>query len=105
MRLKSIKDNIEKLAQDLKDNKRLYAQALRDLEHISEEIHERRAQILAHSLKREPCDGAENVNIFDDNLNSSDADSSPVEKKDIISQQNPQCLPDIKELEDKFANL
>lgn len=41
------------------ESKRQYSKALKDLENISEEIHEKRSQILAKSLVREPGVGAE----------------------------------------------
>lgn len=55
-KLKSIKDNISKLENELHECKRLYSQTLKNLEQISEEIHEKRA---LKSLKREPGVGAE----------------------------------------------
>ena len=39
--------------------KHTYSKTLKDLENISEEIHEKRAQLLAKQLKREPGVGAE----------------------------------------------
>ena len=58
-KLKAIKENIGKLEEELGESKRQYSQALKNLENISEEIHEKRAQILTKSLKREPGVGAE----------------------------------------------
>lgn len=58
-KLKTIKDNIQKLEEELAESKRQYSQALKNLENISDVIHERRAQILTKSLKREPGVGAE----------------------------------------------
>lgn len=50
---------------ELAESKRLYSGALKNLENISEEIHEKRAQILTKSLKREPGVGAELAAIYE----------------------------------------
>lgn len=65
-RRKAIKENIEQLAEELVTSKRQYSQALKGLEAISEEIHEKRSQILARSLKREPGVGAELAASYDE---------------------------------------
>lgn len=54
------------------DSKRLYSETLKKLENISDEIHERRAQILTKSLKREPGVGAE---LSEDQLNGTNIDN------------------------------
>ena len=66
-KLKSIKDDIKKLEEELQESKSQYSQALKNLENISEEIHEKRAQILTKSLKREPGVGAELTVTYETN--------------------------------------
>ena len=69
--LNSIKQQIEVLNTVIFKAKQTYSKTLKDLELISEEIHEKRAQLLAKSLKREPGVGAEfkaeNNNSFSGN--------------------------------------
>ncbi|XP_054155506.1 SH3 domain-binding protein 5 homolog isoform X2 [Oppia nitens] len=67
--LNSIKAQIERLNKVIFEAKKSYAKTLKDLEKISEEIHERRAQLMAKLLTREPGVGAEredNSNCDDD---------------------------------------
>lgn len=58
--LNSIKEEIERLNCVILEAKQTYSKTLKDLENISEEIHEKRAQLMARQLKREPGVGAEN---------------------------------------------
>ncbi|KAI7688105.1 SH3 domain-binding protein 5 -like protein [Sarcoptes scabiei] len=64
-KLASIKDCIQKLKQEIGDCKNHYSKTLKNLGEISEEIHERRSQLLSKSLKREPGVGAE---IIENNI-------------------------------------
>ncbi|RWS24649.1 hypothetical protein B4U80_09954 [Leptotrombidium deliense] len=59
-RLHAIKGEIETLRREITDSKSAYSMTLRNLESISEEIHEKRNRsLLQSSLKREPGVGAE----------------------------------------------
>ncbi|CAG2165582.1 unnamed protein product [Oppiella nova] len=57
--LNAIKARIESLNTVILEAKTSYSKTLRDLESISDEIHEKRAQLMAKSLTREPGVGAE----------------------------------------------
>lgn len=57
--LNTIKARIEQLSKIILESKKSYSKTLKDLENISEEIHEKRAQLIAKSFKREPGVGAE----------------------------------------------
>ena len=61
--MNDIKEKIEDLSKKIYEAKKSYAKTLKDLELISDEIHEKRAQLLIKSLKREPGVGAENQEI------------------------------------------
>ncbi|OTF77297.1 SH3 domain-binding protein 5-like protein, partial [Euroglyphus maynei] len=54
LRLKKIRDDTKLLEEELAKCKSQYSTTLKNLENISEEIHEKRAQYIAKSLKREP---------------------------------------------------
>lgn len=77
-KLKSIKEDIHKLEHELQESKNSYSQALRNLENISEEIHEKRAQILSKSLIREPGVGAELSAMCDENGGSSNNEANEI---------------------------
>ena len=57
-RLKSIRNGIQKLEEEIQSSKNSYSKALKNLENISEEIHEKRAQEIT-KFQREPGVGAE----------------------------------------------
>ena len=57
-RLKSIRSGIQKLEEEIQSSKNSYSKALKNLENISEEIHEKRAQEIT-KFEREPGVGAE----------------------------------------------
>jgi len=58
-KLNQLKSNIEHLSKVILESKKSYSLTLKDLEMISEEIHEKRAQIMVKSHHREPGVGAE----------------------------------------------
>ncbi|RWS04710.1 hypothetical protein B4U79_14966, partial [Dinothrombium tinctorium] len=59
LRLSAIKAEIETLSKEITESKNAYSMTLKNLEKISEEIHEKRNRSFLKSLKREPGVGAE----------------------------------------------
>ncbi|XP_075584875.1 SH3 domain-binding protein 5 homolog [Dermatophagoides farinae] len=91
LKLKKIRDDTKLLEEELAKCKSQYSTTLKNLENISEEIHEKRAQYIAKSLKREPGVGAE---IIDQNCleiveNLAKIELNPDEK--IIATQTTDC--------------
>lgn len=109
---KAIKENIEQLGEELVESKRQYSRALKGLESISEEIHEKRSQILAKSLVREPGVGAELAATYDEldsgNISPSLSPSSASTK---MQQPEEESLDDgcsilnTSDLEEKLKQL
>lgn len=77
--LNHIKEQIERLSKTILESKKSYSKTLKDLENISEEIHEKRAQTITQSFKREPGVGAE-------------LENTNIEKRESTDEEVPQLI-------------
>jgi len=106
-KLKTIKDDIKKLEEELSQCKLQYSQSMKNLENISEEIHEKRAQIMTKSLKREPGVGAELVTNYSTDGECRFVFYTPL-MLNLVSEnisKSKDELPFMSELNEKFKML